>query len=101
MFVRPQFLLWLSTSVYLLISSECFTRQILLIQLAAKPGWCCRSSMDLLAPNLICIFLSDSLLLDQALTSMTVESCTTSPTWDFYHAGPLPIDSIKIYSCNI
>ena len=39
--------------------------------------------------------------LDQALAGMTVESRTTSPTRDFYHAGPLPVDPIKIYSCNI
>ena len=39
--------------------------------------------------------------LDQVLADMTVKSCTTSPTQDFYHAGPLPVDPIKIYSCNV
>ena len=85
--------------MYLLISSRCFTRQILPIQLAAKPGWCCRSSTDLLAPDPICIF-SENFLPDQALTGMTIKSRTTSPTRDFDHAGPLPVDPIKIYSCN-
>jgi len=39
--------------------------------------------------------------LDQALAGFTVEGRTTSPTRDFYHAGPLPVDPIKIYSCNV
>ena len=32
---------------------------------------------------------------------MTIESYTTSPTQSFYYADPLPVDPIKIYSCNI
>ena len=78
-FVRPRFLLWPSTGVRFLILSDV-----------------------LQAPDPIYIFrMTVSCCPDQALTGVIVESRTTSPTQDFYYAGPLPIDSIKIYSCNV
>ena len=92
-----------SSPVFCIYLLRCFTRQILPIQLAAKPGWCYRSSLwtRFMRTRLDLHLSSIVFFLDQALAGVTVESCTTSPTRDFYHAGPLPVDPIKIYSCNV
>src|ERR1043166_7226631 len=102
MFVQPQFHRG-SPPVFRIYLLGCFTRQILPIQLAAKPGWCYRSSLwnGFMRTRLDLHLLMIVSFLDQALAGITVEDRTTSPTRDFYHAGPLPVDPIKIYSCNV
>ena len=102
MFVQTQFLPWPSTGLVLYVSG-CFTKQILPIQLAAKPGWCCRTT------------LCDGLTRTYSIASFSHRlpyRIRCKPVWpsksvllhltrDFCHAGHLPVDPIKIYSCNV
>lgn len=92
-----------SPPVFYIYLLRYFTKQILLIQLAAKPSWCYWFSLwnEFMHTQLNLHLLIIVSFLDQALACVTVKSYTTSPTQDFYHAGPLLVVPIKIYSYNI
>ena len=66
------------------------------VQLAAKPGWCCRSTDRTYSyprPK----FSSPDIEFHWCNRQRSYYLTTR----DFYHAGPLLIDPIKISSCNI
>ena len=102
MFVQTQFLPWPSTGLVLYVSG-CFTRQILPIQLAAKPGWCCRTTLcnGLTRTYSIASFSHRLPYRIRCKPVWLSKSVLLHLTRDFCHAGPLPVDPIKIYSCNV